>query len=170
MAGRSKNGPAGGNTPTPAVKPWKAGDDVMNTVKQLVTKFHPDLVMAVDEIAVVFKEKAGKSGEAVVAGKTSKASKLFGILGEIDYKFVITLGADVWETYSDAERVALLDHHLCACRAEISPQTGEARYFVQIPDVYFYQDEVERHGFWRTTKKKASDDELLNLFGDDPTP
>jgi hypothetical protein len=70
-------------------------------MKQLIANYHPDIVLIADEIAVVFKEKAGKSGDAVISGKVAKASPLFGVLGEVDYKFVIQLAADVWDEYDD---------------------------------------------------------------------
>lgn len=153
-------------TITPQATMWAAESDVMNTVKSLVAKYHPDLALCVDEIAVIFKEKSTKSGDAVVAGKTSKASKLFGILGETDWKFVITLGWDTWNDLTDPQRVALLDHHLCACGAEENPSNGNPRYFVRIPDVAFFKDEVERHGFWRTSGSAVKEDILKDLFGE----
>jgi hypothetical protein len=149
---------------------WKAGDDVMNTVTDLIAKYHPDLVLCDEEIAVVFKEKASQVGDVVIAGKTAKAPKLLGILGEVDYKFVITLGADEWQSLSDKQRVALLDHHLCACGVEENPKTGSTRFYVRIPDVAFFKDEVERHGFWRTSGASASQDYISDLFGEDDNP
>lgn len=146
---------------------WKAGDDVMNTVQDLVSKYHPDLVCCTDEIAVVFKEKASTVGDVVVAGKTAKAPKLLGILGDVDYKFVITLGADEWQSLSDPKRIALLDHHLCACGAEENPKNGSIRFYVRIPDVSFFKDEVERHGFWRTSGATPTDSYISDLFGDE---
>ena len=150
---------------TPATQ-WKAGDDVLNTIKDLITKYHLDLALCSEEIAVIFKEKSSKVGDAVVSGKTSKASKLFGVLGETDWKFIITLGADTWEELTDAQRVALLDHHLCACGAEENQQTGNIKYFVRLPDVAFYQDEIERHGFWRTSGSPIKPDLIKDLFGE----
>lgn len=137
----------------------------MVTLKDLISKFHPDLALCSEEIAVIFKEKASKVGDAVITGKTGKAPKLLGILGETDYKFVITLGADAWAGLSDPQRIALLDHHLCACGAEENPQTGKSRYFVRVSDVSFFQDEITRHGFWRTSGLPAKPDLIKDLFG-----
>jgi hypothetical protein len=144
---------------------WRAGDDVMTTVTDLIAKYHPDLVLCEDEIAVVFKEKASTVGEAVITGKTSKAPKLLGILGEVDYKFVITLGADSWQEMSDPQRLALLDHHLCACGAEENPKTGNTKFYVRVADVSFFKDEVERHGFWRTSGAAPQPQLITDLFG-----
>ncbi len=157
-------------TVTPPSDVWKAEPDVMNTVTDLISKYHPDLVLVEDEIAVVFKEKASTVGEAVIAGKSAKAPKLLGVLGEIDYKFVITLGGDHWQTLSDAQRVALLDHHLCACRVEENPKSGNMKCYIQPPDVSFYKDEVDRHGFWRTSGAAATPTLISELFGATATP
>jgi len=153
----------------PENKPWKAGDDVMNTMRDLISKYHPDLVLVEDEIAILFKKKAKTVGDAVIPGTAQKANKLFGVLGEVDYKFIITLGADAWQEMSDAQRIALLDHHLCACRVEENPQSGgEPKCYIQPPDVAFYKDEVERHGFWRTSGVAPTPEYITDLFGIKP--
>ncbi|GAF89263.1 unnamed protein product [marine sediment metagenome] len=131
-------------------KLWQAEKEVMDTVQSLIAQHHPHLAVCDNEIAVVFKEKASKAGDAVVAGKSAKAPELLGVLGETDWKFIITLGADVWVNLDDKEKLALLDHHLCACRVDEKPDNpGEYKFFIQPPDVAFYREEVERHGFWR---------------------
>lgn len=140
---------------------WNAPDEVYTTLKQLVANYHPDLAVCVDEIAVLFKEKASKSGDTVVAGKSGKAHKHLGILGEVDYKFVITLGHDVWSELDTARQVALLDHHLCWCRAEEKEPGGDCRFYISPPDVAFFREEVERHGFWRTSGEKPNDEGTL---------
>jgi len=144
---------------------WKAGEDVMNTVKDLIAKYHPRLAVCDDEIAVVFREKASTSGGEVVLGKTAKAPKLLGVLGEVDFKFTITLGADEWEKLADEQRVALLDHHLCCCGVEENATSGAVKYFLRLP-VSVFKEEVERHGWWRTSGKEAPADLIQDLFGD----
>lgn len=146
---------------------WKAGDDVMATMRDLIAKYHPNLVLCEDQIAILFKEKSSNVGDAVVPGKTSKAPALLGVLGEIDYKFIITLGGDTWQELSDAQRIAMLDHHLCACGVEENPTTGKTKFFVRIPDVAFFKEEVERQGFWRSSGKVPSTDFINDLFGED---
>jgi hypothetical protein len=144
---------------------WKAGTDVMATVSDLIAKYHPHLALCDDEIAVLFKEKAAIQGEVVIAGKTAKASELFGILGDIKWKFIITLAADQWTKMSDAEKVALLDHHLCACKSEENKSNGNYTYKVVPPDVYFYKGELERHGLWRTSGAPPSQSLIEEIFG-----
>ena len=151
---------------TPTTQVWKASSDVMTTVADLIAKYHPELVLCDDEIAVVFKEKSSTIGDVVVTGKTAKAPKLLGILGEVDFKFIITLGADSWQELSDPQRVALLDHHLCACGVEENPKTGNTKFFIRIPEVAFFKVEVERHGFWRTSGAAPQPNLIQDLFGD----
>lgn len=145
---------------------WKAGNDVMDTMRSLIANYHPHLAVCDKEIAILFKEKASQVGEAVVAGKTKKAPAILGILGEIDYKFIIEIGADVWQEMDDKQRLALLDHHLCACRVEENEKSGDYKFFVAIPDVAFFKDEVTRHGFWRTSGAPAEPDLITEMFGE----
>jgi len=60
---------------------WKAADDVMDTMKDLVANYHPDLALYVDEIAIIFKEKASSVGDKVIPGKTAKAPAILHVLG-----------------------------------------------------------------------------------------
>lgn len=126
---------------------YKAEQDIVDMVKELVGKYHPDLALVVDEIAVVIREKAAQRGGRAVLGKSAKASPLIGVLGDTDYKFVLELAGDEWQNLSNRERTALLDHLLCACRAD--EEDGEIKYSLAPPDVYFYWDEFDRWGDWR---------------------
>lgn len=126
---------------------YKADPDVVDMVKDLVAQHHPDLALVVDEIAVVFKEKGGETGGRPNLGKAQKANPLFGVLGDTDYKFILTLAADHWLELTTRQRNALLDHLLCACRAD--EVDGEYKYSLAPPDVSFYWDELDRWGDWR---------------------
>jgi hypothetical protein len=146
---------------------WLAGDDVMNTLKDIVSKHHPDLAMHHDEILVVFKEKATEVDGTVIIGKSSKASPLLALASGKAFKFVITLGADEWGRLNALQQKALLDHHLCACRSQENDQTGKSKFWIQPADVSFYEDEIRRHGFWRTSGAAATDGVMTELFGPD---
>lgn len=150
-----------------ASEQWIAGLDVINTVKSLIAGNFPLLAQIDDEILIIFKEKASKVGDSVVAGKTSKANALLALVGEIDYKFVLTLAGDEWQSMGDPEREALLFHHLCRCGAEENPQTGVLRTFIKIPDVSFFREEVEKYGFWRTSGTTPEPNLIADLFGSD---
>jgi len=145
---------------------WLAGDDIKSTVRDLIAKYHPRLAMVVDEIAIVFKEKATEVGDVVIAGTTAKASPLFSILAEIPWKFVITLAADAWNDLDDRQKLALLDHHLCACGVKEN-KAGDQSFFVARPHVAFFKEEVERHGVWRTSGANPTPDLIKDIFGED---
>lgn len=148
---------------------WKAGAEVYKTMESLIAKNKnlSNLALVDDQILIVFKEKASTSGEHVIAGKTSKANVLLGIVdGEKDWKFVITLASDQWAKMSDSDREALLFHHLCACGVEENPQSGTIKCFVKLPDVSFFRDEVENYGFWRTSGATPEPNLIQELFGD----
>ena len=146
---------------------WKAGDDVVQTVKDLITKHHPMLVDILEEIAVLFKEKGTQVDDVIIAGKTAKAPPLLGALApEKPYTFIITLAADAWEEMDAKQRLALLDHHLCGCGAKENEKDGEMTYYLRPPDVAFYKEEVERHGAWRSSGGTGPTPNLIeDLFG-----
>lgn len=146
---------------------WKAGPEVYKKMENLIANNFPDLALVDDEILVVMRKKAGKVGEAVIAGKTSKANQLLGVVDETEWKFVITLAGDEWQTMGDNERDALLFHHLSACGVEENPQSGTKRCFVRLPDVSFFRAEVEKYGYWRTSGVTPEPNLILDLFGED---
>ena len=144
---------------------WKAEDSVIVSMKDLIGKYHPDLALVVDEIAVVFKEKSSKVGDVDVVGKTTKAAPLLGLLGDTKWKFIIQLAADAWTNMNDKERQALLDHHLCACGVT-EDKDGNPKCFIRIPEVSFFRGEIERQGFWRTTGSAVDPNVVQEMFGD----
>jgi len=155
---------------------WKAGDEVYKTMQTLIANnlnLAP-LALVDDEILIVFKEKAGKNGDHVIAGKTSKAAPLLAVVDEKDWKFVITLAGDEWQSMLDKDREALLFHHLSACGVEENPDTHKTKCFVRLPDVSFFREEVEKYGFWRTSGATPEPNLIDELFGDKianpPTP
>jgi hypothetical protein len=140
---------------------WKAGPDVMNTVKRLIADYHPHLALVEDEIAVVFKDKATEKCGLVIPGNTKKAPPLMRVLTDkkFDYKFIVEIGANAWNEFDDKQRQALLDHHLCAMKVEEDSNSGELKCSIRPPDFVGYKEEVERHGMWR-----PMDDDTLSII------
>jgi len=139
---------------------WKAGDDVMRMVSKLISKHHPHLALIERDISVIFKDKATEKAGLVLAGNTKKAPALMEVLTDKKYrtKFVIELGANVWGELSDKQRMALLDHHLCAMLVE-EDKDGVLKCSIRPPDFVGYKGEVERWGMWR-----PMDDETLSII------
>ena len=138
---------------------WKAGSDVMQTMRNLISQFHPDLAMIEDEISIIFKEKASTAAGKKILGKTRKAPPLLPILTDkqFQYRFVIELAADEWQTLDNKQQEALIDHHLCSIMIEENEETGDVKYSLRPPDFVGYKDEVARHGMWR-----PMDDDTIN--------
>lgn len=153
---------------------YKAEQTIVDMIRDLVGKHHPDLALVVDEIAVIVREKAGQKGGKAVLGKSQKASPLFGVLGDTDYKFIIELAGDEWLNLTTRQRNALLDHLLCSCRAE-EDDKGVMKYYLAPPDVNFYWDELDRWGDWRPRPEGEGPDisPIEEIFGkkkDDADP
>jgi len=148
---------------------WIADDEVQNSVKELIAQHHPDLVQVEDKIAVLMREKASKAGETVRLATYKKAPSVMAVLGSKDWKFILEIADDEWKSLNNKQKVALLDHCLCGCRVEIDEQNGGVKKcYIQPPDVSFYEDEVRRHGFWRSGRsfKPPEEDLIADLFGE----
>jgi hypothetical protein len=146
-----------------AVEFWKANDEIHTKMKELVANHHPDLALVVDEIVVVFREKAGKAGGQVVLGNSKKVAPIANAIGNTDYKFVLELASDQWENeLTSKQREALLDHLLTACRCEEDPKSGDVKCTVARPDIMAFRENIERYGMW--FPKEESED-----GGDDVT-
>lgn len=145
--------------------PYKAEQEVYDLMKEVVANYHPDLALVVDEIAIVFREKASKSGGKIVLGKPAKASPLFGVLGDTDYKFILTIAADEWANLSNRQRQALMDSMLCACRVE-EDDNGTPVCGIALPDVSYFYDELDRWGDWRPRPPEdGPESPLERIFG-----
>jgi hypothetical protein len=142
---------------------YKANEDIVLRVKNIIKDNHPELFLIQDEIAILIREKAGKRGGRITYAKTMKAPKILEILGDTDYKFILEIAGDEWQNLSSPQQTALLDHHLCAMRAEEEEETGEVKYFVAPPDIGYYYDELDRHGNWRPELDGEDPDELEGI-------
>ena len=130
-----------------ATSMYKAEPQVYDIMRDLVGQYHPDLALVVDEIAIVFREKAASAGGRPVYGKARKATPLLGVLGDTDYKFILELAADEWLNLTSRQHQALIDHLLCACRAD--EEDGAIKCHMAPADVEFFFDELDRWGDWR---------------------
>ena len=128
---------------------WKASKEIHKKTLDLVGANHPDLAIISEEIVVIFREKAGKTGGQVVLGNSKRVSDLVNALGGTDYKFILEIAADQWENeLTSRQQEALLDHLLTSCRCEEDPQSGEFKLSVARPDIMAFRENVERYGMW----------------------
>lgn len=140
-------------------------DSVTELMKQVLREYHQELIEIQDQIAVVMREKAKKTGGVVVLGKSSKASDLIRILGRRDdLIFIIELAGDEWVNLDDFQKTALLDHCLCGCMITYDEEKDEVKYSIRKPDLFFYREEAARWGVWRNLEcdddkeKKATEE------------
>lgn len=144
----------------------EASDQTYEIMRDLIKNYHPDLASVDKEIAIIMRPKAGKSGGQVILGKTRKAPGILGVLGPVDYKFIIELAGDEWNNLTDKQRVALMDHHLCACNVDIDEVSGEIKCSLNAPDFVGFRGELERHGIWRTPPQDAENGpNLMQILG-----
>lgn len=128
---------------------WKAAEDIKERVDKLIAHRHPDLALVSDEICVVFKEKAGKSGGQVVYGKAFKCSDYMNVIGGTNYSYIIELGADTWvQDLDTTQQEALLDSILCSMKVEEDEKSGEIRLGVIKPDIQAFRKNVSEYGMW----------------------
>jgi hypothetical protein len=148
-----------------AVEIWKANEDIHKQMMALVATNHPDLALCVDEIVIVFREKAGKAGGQVVLGNSKKVAAIANAIGNTDYKFVLEIAADQWENeLTSRQKEALLDHLLCACRVDEDPKSGNIKYTVAKPDIAAYSDNVERYGMWFPREESEAGEDVADLL------
>jgi len=143
---------------------WEAGSDINDIVHKLVAEFHPHLALIVDDIAVVFREKATKKGGVIIPGKVKKAPSLLEVLGKRNYAFILEVGWDEWGGYSDKQRVALIDHLLCGCQSKVDEKGGGMKYFIAPPDFAFYKEEIRRHGIWQDIGSEDDKDQAATTI------
>ena len=128
---------------------WKANEQTHTSVKELIANHHPHLADICDDIVVIFREKSPNKGGRPILGKTSKAPAILSLLGERAYRYVLEIGFDNWNTMLPNQKMALLDHLLCFIGGEEDEQSAEMKYFMREPDIYYFQEEVDRNGHWR---------------------
>lgn len=146
----------------------EASEQTYEIMRDLIKNYHPHLASIDKEIAIITREKAGKSGGQVVLGKTRKAPGILGVLGSVDYKFIIELANDEWNNLTDKQRLALMDHHLCHCSVVEDENTGDLKCSLLSPDFVGFRGELERHGIWRTTPTDGGSEKtpIEQMFGE----
>jgi len=130
-------------------KIWEATGATRELMEYIIKEHLPHLATVDDKIAILFKEKATKSGGQVIFGKSKKASAVIQALtkerGEL--VFLLEIGNDEWLTFSDETKMAALHHLLCCCGVE-EKEDGTERYFVRPPDASVFYENIKLFGFW----------------------
>ena len=116
--------------------------------------WHDELDAAKIALAWRFRFKADKDGRLVIGKcvKITEREKEFH-----DNDFVILLNAEVWNEFSDAQRLALLDHELSHAAAALENDTAEHKedergrklWRVRKHDIEEFRGVIERHGCYK---------------------
>jgi len=132
--------------------PWKADQNVVAMVYKRIDDAFPELTELKDgRIAVLMHEKAKEKNGRVEYGTLKKAPPLLALLTDkvVKYQFVLSIAADRWtNNLDDAQRMAVIDHHLCGIVPRLDETTNEVKYDLHPPNVQMYTREVEIHGIW----------------------
>lgn len=150
---------------------FKAEKGVYELMYEVLKRHHAGrLVDIMDQIQIVFRETASVVGGKVIQGKTRRANSILEVLHGDKSMFIIELAADVWQSFDDKQKYALLDHHLCAIHVSENKQ-GDRTYKVGPPDFEGFRGEIERHGVWRfpvvpDDENPVDEEDLIDsLFG-----
>lgn len=129
---------------------WEADKGVYKLMHKLLRKDHPHLLSVIEEIAIVFREKASKQGGCVILGKSKRAPPILAVLSDRKCQFIIELAADEWKDLTPDQKEALVFHHLCSLHIEEDEKTGDIKYSLLPPDFIGYAAEIKKYGVWRS--------------------
>lgn len=128
---------------------WK-DPDLQRFGDSIAAKYHP-AKLADARFNFVFKD--GKGTNPV---KAQKVPKMWKDLGVIDADYLLVVNAEIWKELDSEQKEAALDHELCHCKIEITPE-GEQKYTMAPHDIEDFHEVYERHGDWKNTIDKLLD-------------
>lgn len=147
---------------------WKAREEIVTQVHKLINDNHPHLSYLIEDICVMFREAARKSGGQLIHGRVFKCSDFVNAIANTQYELVMELAADSWTTLLDETgQEALLDSLLCSISVEENPKSGEMKIKILKPDLQAFRDNVDRYGMWmpKTDDVVITEDEEEALEG-----
>ncbi|RYG37369.1 hypothetical protein EON81_06920 [bacterium] len=151
-----------------AATEWREAPDLMEMAGPIIAENHPHLIGY--PLKIVWRSKAKKAGHGkVAAGTATITSGIWASLVMTDaekamegqdagYKFfLIEIAEDIWESLSEKQRTALIDHELMHCGVVEDEETGEVKMVVLPHDRELFYAEIERHGLWDPALVKLGD-------------
>lgn len=136
-----------------AAEIWKSLD-AEKIAEGIIPQYHPHLFAC--RIAYLMTDQPMKSRGKALLGKTTKLGGLtrFFASGSKSIadgpEMAIVFNAQAWETLSEAQRVALVDHHLAQIRwQEGRDEDTDGTFVLRGPDVSEFTEIIERHGLWQ---------------------
>jgi hypothetical protein len=141
--------------------------EVEEIANQLIPLYHKHLIDFSVNVRYYFTNKVPKLKGKEVWGQVHKISGRNAALAENnpdgDEFFMMTIPRDIFDVLPEKKRLALVDHYLCKCWAEVKQAKNEADADVELEieqdnpvklslkpyDVEEYACIVKRHGLWR---------------------
>lgn len=152
--------------------PW-----IADMVEELLST-HPELGDLAGEesaeLAVLTKEKAGKSGGVIEIGKVQKVSDQTQVMAKgedprhpgKEYKFAITIGLDEFTKLMPIQQRAYMFHLLLRCVVDYDEDdTALVKFGLRKPTVSAFEEELRRYGFWWKMDDQGKIS-TLDIFGD----
>lgn len=151
---------------------WPAGPETRKLMEKAIAEWHPHLALVSDQIAVVMRDPAAKSGGVVNLGSSKKASPLVQVLGKEKYVFILEIAANEWQELDDTKRMALIDHLLCQCGAVEDDKKGTITYTILKPEIQVFKANLRRFGVWMDISDEEDDGDhaattIEQMFGKD---
>lgn len=141
---------------------WREAPDLLEMAQPIIDAHHEHLQGY--PLRILWRSKMRKVGGAyaaataeIVQGRNASLLMSEGEKAmegqESGFKFfLIEVAEDAWESFSDKQRLALLDHELMHCGVD---DEGE---MTTIPhDRELFYAEIERHGLWEKRLEKIAD-------------
>lgn len=125
---------------------YDPAESVAEIAKELIPKYHPHLVNS--EIAYVFKNKEIKKGGKVVLATAEKCSPKVKFLSG-GKEFVITVSFPSWQSLTDKQKRAVVDHELMHCLVDDDDESGEKKLIILPHDVEEFYSIIERNNLWK---------------------
>ena len=137
------------------------GEDPYQVLAEAMV-FHDDLGPAKIGMAWRLRTKSDVDGK-IVLGKCVKVSDLQKEF--YDHDFVIVLNREYWLSFSEKQKLALVDHELCHIARALNPETlepicderGRKVWRVCRHDIEEFVGVVKRHGIWKQDLERFAD-------------
>lgn len=125
-------------------KMYSTADVVERIASGLIPNHHPEIAEA--RIMYVFVDKSSSKGGRPVWGKVQKLSGVNE--WALEHDFLILVAQDKWQELNNDQQIALVDHLLERCTAEVDEQDGSSTWKVREPDTQEFASILDRHGAW----------------------
>ena len=116
--------------------------------KPIIASFHPHLINC--KIAYVYYNKPMKQGNRVIFATAKKCSPLTRDLckmsGGEGFDFIITINYEAWNTLTDTQKKAIIDHELCHCVVEENEKTGKEKLSIAPHDLAEFSTILDHWG------------------------